>query len=151
MQRPEFDVLRLYSCNLTNFRPLILAHVLYGTVEAIGSSVDLAVQYRVIIVRVTCPDTPRKRHTEILMGFLGIATPLPWEDSKQYLKYVREHGVKQFINMYLRLKVLAAHPGVDSHPFSEGLLWRPQVWRRGRVHSVPTRSRVEACTSLSPW
>ena len=39
------------------------------------------------------------------MGFLGIATPLAWEDSKPFLKYVRAHGVEQFINMYLRLKV----------------------------------------------
>ena len=39
------------------------------------------------------------------MGFLGIATPLSWEDSKKYLKYVREHGVDQFVSIYERLKV----------------------------------------------
>lgn len=41
------------------------------------------------------------------MGFLGIATPLPWEESKKYLKYVREHGVEQFLATYERLKVSA--------------------------------------------
>jgi len=38
------------------------------------------------------------------MGFLGIATPIDWDESKKHLKYVREHGVDQFISCYNRLK-----------------------------------------------
>ena len=38
------------------------------------------------------------------MGFLGIATPMAWEDSRKFLKYVREHGVEQFVATYNRLQ-----------------------------------------------
>ena len=37
------------------------------------------------------------------MGFLGIATPLPWELAVKFHAYVREHGVLQFLSVYDRL------------------------------------------------
>ena len=47
------------------------------------------------------------------MGFLGIATPLSWEDSLEYLHYIRKHGVVQFIKMYKRLKAPPARCAAD--------------------------------------
>ena len=38
------------------------------------------------------------------MGFLDDGTPLAWKDSITFLKYVREHGVKQFISTYKKVK-----------------------------------------------
>lgn len=38
------------------------------------------------------------------MGLLTVATPMPWEEAKQYADYVRKHGILQFINIYYRLK-----------------------------------------------
>ena len=38
------------------------------------------------------------------MGFLEAGEPLDWEESKEHLKYVREHGILQFIATYNRVK-----------------------------------------------
>ena len=38
------------------------------------------------------------------MGFLEIGSPYPWAESLGHLKYVRRHGVLQFISTYNRLK-----------------------------------------------
>lgn len=38
------------------------------------------------------------------MGLLTEGSPLSWEDTKKLAKHVREHGIKQFINLYARLK-----------------------------------------------
>lgn len=38
------------------------------------------------------------------MGLLSEGTPLSWEETKKYADYVREHGIKQFINQYHKLK-----------------------------------------------
>ena len=38
------------------------------------------------------------------MGFLEIGSPIPWAESLAHLKYVRRHGVLQFISTYNRLK-----------------------------------------------
>lgn len=38
------------------------------------------------------------------MGLLSEGTPLSWEETKKYANYVREHGIKQFINQYRKLK-----------------------------------------------
>ena len=38
------------------------------------------------------------------MGLLTEGSPLSWEDTKKLTKHVREHGIKQFINLYARLK-----------------------------------------------
>ena len=37
-------------------------------------------------------------------GLLVKGTPLAWEDALKHLKYVRDHGVKQFIATYNRVK-----------------------------------------------
>jgi len=37
-------------------------------------------------------------------GFLLDAEPLPWDESLEVIKYVREHGIQQFINLYNRVK-----------------------------------------------
>lgn len=38
------------------------------------------------------------------MGLLTEGSPLSWEETKKYSKHVREHGIKQFIHLYRRLK-----------------------------------------------
>mmetsp|Transcript_10386 Transcript_10386/g.19087 ORF Transcript_10386/g.19087 Transcript_10386/m.19087 type:complete len:966 (+) Transcript_10386:169-3066(+) len=38
------------------------------------------------------------------MGVLTVGRPMPWASSMPYLKYVREHGVLQFINKYNQVK-----------------------------------------------
>lgn len=38
------------------------------------------------------------------MGFLEAGTPLEWSDSLEFVKYVREHGIAQFIATYNRIK-----------------------------------------------
>lgn len=38
------------------------------------------------------------------MGLLSEGTPLTWEETKKLANYVREHGIKQFINLYHKLK-----------------------------------------------
>jgi len=39
-------------------------------------------------------------HSYVNMGILTVATPQKWETSLEHLKYVRKHGVQQFINHY---------------------------------------------------
>ena len=38
------------------------------------------------------------------MGLLSEGSPLTWEETKKHAEHVREHGIKQFINLYRRLK-----------------------------------------------
>lgn len=38
------------------------------------------------------------------MGLLTEGSPLSWEETKKLADHVREHGIKQFINLYGRLK-----------------------------------------------
>ncbi|XP_061410150.1 glutamate--cysteine ligase catalytic subunit [Lethenteron reissneri] len=38
------------------------------------------------------------------MGLLSQGSPLSWADTKKHADHVREHGVRQFINIYNRLK-----------------------------------------------
>lgn len=38
------------------------------------------------------------------MGLLTEGSPLSWEDTKKHADHVRVHGIKQFINLYKRLK-----------------------------------------------
>ena len=40
------------------------------------------------------------------MGFLGLGDPYTWEDSREAeaIKYVREHGIQQFIHMWQKVK-----------------------------------------------
>lgn len=38
------------------------------------------------------------------MGLLSEGRPLTWEQTKQHCEYVREHGVRQFIEIYQSLK-----------------------------------------------
>ena len=38
------------------------------------------------------------------MGLLKVGHPLAWDESKKHSKYVREHGVTQFLNTWLRVK-----------------------------------------------
>ena len=38
------------------------------------------------------------------MRFLLNLTALPWEEAVPYLQYIREHGILQFINTYVRMK-----------------------------------------------
>jgi len=40
------------------------------------------------------------------MGFLNIATPMKWDDQKTLLKYVREHGIDQFLATYNNTKAI---------------------------------------------
>ena len=36
------------------------------------------------------------------MGLLEVGHPLSWDDSKPHHKYVKDHGIEQFINLYNR-------------------------------------------------
>ena len=38
------------------------------------------------------------------MGLLTVGRPLAWEETKDYIEFVRRHGVEQFINTYQKLK-----------------------------------------------
>lgn len=38
------------------------------------------------------------------MDKLSEGTPLSWTETKQYAKYVRENGIQQFINHYLKYR-----------------------------------------------
>jgi hypothetical protein len=38
------------------------------------------------------------------MGLLTVATPMQWAEAKKYADHVREHGIKQFINIYYNLR-----------------------------------------------
>ena len=40
------------------------------------------------------------------MGFLVVATPLGWKESEPHRKYVKEHGIRQFINVFNSVKGL---------------------------------------------
>ena len=38
------------------------------------------------------------------MGLLSEGSPLSWVETKKHADHVRKHGIKQFINMYHKLK-----------------------------------------------
>lgn len=38
------------------------------------------------------------------MGLLKVGAPIGWEDSKPFLRYIREHGIQQFLNTWFRVK-----------------------------------------------
>lgn len=38
------------------------------------------------------------------MVLLTGSSPLTWEETKELSQHVREHGIKQFINIYRKLK-----------------------------------------------
>lgn len=38
------------------------------------------------------------------MGLLSEGSPLDWDETKKYADHVRKHGVRQFINLYHKLK-----------------------------------------------
>ena len=40
------------------------------------------------------------------MGLLSAGEPMTWEEMKAWQDHVRHHGVKQFIRLYNRLKVI---------------------------------------------
>lgn len=42
----------------------------------------------------------------ITMGLLKVGTPLPWDKSKKNSRYIRNAGVRQFVNTYRRVKDL---------------------------------------------
>ena len=42
--------------------------------------------------------------TTITMGVLTYGRPLPWAEARPHLRYVREHGVLQFISTYDRVR-----------------------------------------------
>ena len=65
----------------------------------------------------------------VSMGFLGVATPIGWEESKKHLKYIREHGVLQFVRMYHRLKVPRAPSPLQLDRVVSGLQRRSKVRR----------------------
>lgn len=51
------------------------------------------------------------------MGLLKVGKPLSWEDASHHRKYVREHGVLQFLHTYNRVKGITA----------DELLWGDEV------------------------
>jgi glutamate--cysteine ligase catalytic subunit len=63
------------------------------------------------------------------MGYLTDGTPMAWEDALPVLRYVREHGVVQFINIFNRSK------GRANDPF----LWGDEVSARIARSTTPPR------------
>ncbi|CAE7801713.1 Gclc, partial [Symbiodinium sp. CCMP2456] len=57
------------------------------------------------------------------MGFLHESEPMSWEQSKSVLKYVREHGIEQF------LSVLRTCGATNGDPFKWGDEVEHQVFR----------------------
>ena len=43
-------------------------------------------------------------HDFRIMGLLSQGSPLGWEDSKAYADHIRDHGIKQLIALYNRVK-----------------------------------------------
>ena len=77
-------------------------------------------------------------------GLLVKGTPLPWEESLQWLSYVREHGVMQFIHTYNQRKdrcAIVTTPTSLTHTLSLTL---------ARTLSDPTRSSCGAKSSSTP-
>lgn len=79
------------------------------------------------------------------MGLLVVGTPLAWEDSKEYIPYVKQEGVTQFLALYDRLK------GRPDEP----LLWGDEVSSPsspshapgGKPRGEPRRScQLQSCT-----
>ena len=70
------------------------------------------------------------------MGLLSQGTPLHWKEAKQYADHIREHGIKQLINIFHRLK--------DRQ--NDKLLWGDEVGcflTRARVSCVETNGMCE--------
>ena len=44
------------------------------------------------------------------MGLLTAGKPLTWEESLKYLQYVKDHGIKQFINIWREYKDIDDYP-----------------------------------------
>lgn len=38
------------------------------------------------------------------MGLLSEGSPLSWDETKSLAEHVRQHGIEQFINLYLKLQ-----------------------------------------------
>lgn len=51
------------------------------------------------------------------MGLLKVGKPFSWEDAGKHRKYVRDHGVIQFLNTYNRVKDIT----------NDELLWGDEV------------------------
>eukprot|EP00929_Paragymnodinium_shiwhaense_P010498 TRINITY_DN1151_c0_g1_i5.p1 TRINITY_DN1151_c0_g1~~TRINITY_DN1151_c0_g1_i5.p1 ORF type:complete len:670 (+),score=133.43 TRINITY_DN1151_c0_g1_i5:72-2081(+) len=68
------------------------------------------------------------------MGFLHESTPLTWQQTLAHLKYVREHGIKQFLAIYER-----CNKAVDS-PFRWGDEVEHQLFRLVGDHEEDGRS-----------
>lgn len=71
------------------------------------------------------------------MGFLHESEPMSWEQSKSVLKYVREHGIEQF------LSVLRTCGATNGDPFKWGDEVEHQVFRL-----IPGATRPEVVAAL---
>ena len=48
--------------------------------------------------------TERKKKKEETMGLLKKGKPMSWFEASPYVNYVREHGIKQFLIIYNKVK-----------------------------------------------
>ena len=62
------------------------------------------------------------RNDRRVLATLVDAKPLAWEDSIEHLAYVREHGIKQFLNTWNRVKDLQVQ-FLCSHTFLILCFW----------------------------
>lgn len=69
------------------------------------------------------------------MGFLEIGEPISWEEALKHIKYVRDHGIKQFINIFTRVKVRAR----------DELLWGDEVGAVRRCFGFAQMSFQSSC------
>jgi len=57
------------------------------------------------------------------MGFLHESEPLTWEQAMAHLRFVRAHGIEQFVSIFNRCK------GADADPFRWGDEVEHQIFR----------------------
>ena len=61
------------------------------------------------------------------MGLLSEGKPLSWEETKKLSSYVREHGIKQFINLYKKLMRGKQSSNEEALPSCLSLKWGDEV------------------------
>jgi glutamate--cysteine ligase catalytic subunit len=77
------------------------------------------------------------------MGLLKVGVPLPFNDSKEYLKYVREHGIDQFLNTWGRVKHITNDQLMWGDEIESGVLVLDERTRTARISIRSHELRAE--------
>lgn len=74
------------------------------------------------------------------MGLLTVGKPYSWADGRDHRKYVRDHGVVQFLNTYNRVKDIT----------NDELLWGDEVRCANKIEGfadIVGTQRMASCLS----